>query len=104
MTMTATKTMAGRPPARADHIGSLLRPPKLREAFRDARAGTIDAAAFARIQDDAIRGVVSMQEDAGLEVVNDGEFRRGSYWARFVERTDGLAVKNAVFRFHDDQG
>jgi methionine synthase II (cobalamin-independent) len=99
-----TEPRKGHPPARADHIGSLLRPAKLRQAFRDVRDGKIDATAFAKIQDEAIRGIVVLQEDVGLEVVNDGEFRRGSYWARFVEQTDGLSVKESVFRFRDDEG
>jgi len=94
----------GRPPARADHIGSLLRPPNLRRAFRDVKDGTIDVAAFEKIQNEAIRKVVALQESVGLEVVNDGEFRRGSYWGRFVELTDGLGVADAAYRFHDDQG
>ena len=36
--------------------------------------------------------------------MNDGEYRRGSYWGRFVELTEGLAVKEALFKFHDDHG
>jgi 5-methyltetrahydropteroyltriglutamate--homocysteine methyltransferase len=47
---------------------------------------------FERIQDGCIRAVVHMQEEIGLEVATDGEFRRGSYWGRFVERTDGLEI------------
>lgn len=94
----------GRPPFRADHIGSLLRPPRLRQAFRDFHEKRIDEAAFRAIQDDAIRDVVALQAGAGLEVANDGEFRRGSYWGRFVELTDGLTVGNAVFTFRDDHG
>src|SRR4249920_3930582 len=69
----------GRPPFRADHIGSLLRPVKLRQAFQDVLARKTSEAAFRAIQDDAIRGIVKLQEDVGLQVVNDGEFRRGSY-------------------------
>ncbi len=94
----------GRPPFRADHIGSLLRPPALRQAFRDVLARRIDEARFRALQDAAIRDVVKLQEDVGLEVVNDGEYRRGSYWGRFVELTDGLAVKEAAYKFHDDHG
>ena len=94
----------GRPPFRADHIGSLLRPAVLRQAFRDHGAGNIDHENFAQIQDQCIRDVVSLQEDVGLEVVTDGEFRRGSYWARFVERVDGFSIKPAVLKFRDDQG
>jgi 5-methyltetrahydropteroyltriglutamate--homocysteine methyltransferase len=94
----------GRPPVRADHIGSLLRPATLRQAFRDFNAGKLDREEFRAIQDAAIRDIVTLQEGVGLEVVNDGEFRRGSYWGRFVELTEGLAVKQAVFTFHDEQG
>jgi 5-methyltetrahydropteroyltriglutamate--homocysteine methyltransferase len=94
----------GRPPFRADHIGSLLRPPELRHAFRDVLARKIDEGKFRAIQDAAIRNVVRLQEEVGLQVVNDGEYRRGSYWGRFVELTDGLAVKQALYKFHDDHG
>jgi len=94
----------GRPPFRADHVGSLLRPPALRQAFRSRAAGTIDDDAFAQVQDRAIRDAVRMQEEIGLPVVTDGEFRRGSYWGRLVERTEGLEVRPALIRFRDDHG
>ena len=84
---------------RADHIGSLLRPKKLREAFRQNSADELRAA-----QDDAIREVVKLQEDCGLGVVTDGEFRRISYWEKFVRLTEGLEVRDAVFTFHDQAG
>ena len=45
-----------------------------------------------------------MQEEVGLQVVTDGEFRRGSYWGRFVERTHGFEIKPATFKFRNDQG
>ena len=95
---------SGRPPFRADHVGSLLRPPALRQAFKQHHNGSIDDAKFAKIQDDCIRDVLKLQESTGLEVVNDGEFRRGSYWSRFVERTEGFDIKGAVFTFRDDTG
>lgn len=94
----------GRPPFRADHIGSLLRPPALRQAFKDRQAGRIDEAEFTGIQDRSIREVVALQEQAGLQVVTDGEFRRGSYWGRFVERVAGFRIKPAAFTFRDDHG
>jgi 5-methyltetrahydropteroyltriglutamate--homocysteine methyltransferase len=93
-----------RPPFRADHVGSLLRPKALRDAFRGHADGKISPAAFHEIQDRQIREVVRLQEDAGLSVVTDGEFRRSSYWGRFVERCQGFAIKPAVFRFRDDHG
>src|SRR5450631_4699391 len=98
------KSPNGRPPFRADHVGSLLRPPILRQAFKDFFAKRIDDAHFAQIQDQCIRNVVKLQEDAGLEVVTDGEFRRTSYWARFVLLTQGLGVRQAMFKFVDDHG
>jgi len=91
-------------PVRADHIGSLLRPAPLRQAFRAFHAGAIDEARFAAAQDAAICGAIKLQEEIGLPVVTDGEFRRGSYWSRFVERTEGLSVADARFHFHDEQG
>lgn len=99
-----TLTASGRPPFRADHVGSLLRPAILRQAFRDHTARRIDDAHFAHIQDQCIRDVVKLQEEAGLQVVNDGEFRRGSYWSRFVEGVEGFTIKSAVFKFRDDAG
>jgi 5-methyltetrahydropteroyltriglutamate--homocysteine methyltransferase len=94
----------GRPPFRADHIGSLLRPPALRRAFREHATGAISEEDFARVQDECIRAAVRMQEEIGFEVVTDGEFRRGSYWGRFVERTTGLEVRPALLKFRDDDG
>jgi len=87
------------PPYRADHIGSLLRPKKLREAFRALSGKELRA-----VQDECIREVVKLQKDCGLQVVTDGEFRRISYWEKFVRLTKGLEVRDAVFTFHDAEG
>jgi 5-methyltetrahydropteroyltriglutamate--homocysteine methyltransferase len=92
------------PPFRADHIGSLLRPKKLREAFRKHSMGEIPTQALRAAQDDAIREIVALQKDCGLRVVTDGEFRRVSYWEKFVRLTRGLEVKDAMFTFHDAEG
>ena len=89
---------------RADHVGSLLRPKKLREAFRAHSEKKIDDGAFRATQDEAIRDVIRLQRDCGLEVLTDGEFRRISYWEKFVRLTKGLEVKDAVFTFHDSEG
>jgi 5-methyltetrahydropteroyltriglutamate--homocysteine methyltransferase len=94
----------GRPPFRADHVGSLLRPPALRQAFRQHGAKALSDAEFTHLQDQCIRDVIALQEQVGLQVVTDGEFRRGSYWSRFVERTDGFEIKPALFKFRNDQG
>jgi 5-methyltetrahydropteroyltriglutamate--homocysteine methyltransferase len=87
------------PPYRADHVGSLLRPKKLREAFR-----TLSGDELRAVQDECIREVVKLQHDCGLQVVTDGEFRRISYWEKFVRLTRGLEVRDAVFTFHDAEG
>jgi 5-methyltetrahydropteroyltriglutamate--homocysteine methyltransferase len=94
----------GRPPFRADHIGSLLRPRPLRDAFRAHAEGRLQDDAFRAAQDAAIRDAVRLQEQCGLEVVTDGEFRRISYWEKFVRLTKGLVVKDAIFKFHDEHG
>ena len=93
-----------RPPFRADHIGSLLRPQALRQAYRAFNARALDEAGFVAAQDAAIRDAIALQADAGLAVVTDGEFRRASYWSRFVERTEGLSVSESRFTFRDEQG
>jgi 5-methyltetrahydropteroyltriglutamate--homocysteine methyltransferase len=97
-------TREGRPPFRADHVGSLLRPPALRQAFRRHAVKEMGDEEFARLQDQCVREVVDLQTQVGLQVVTDGEFRRGSYWGRFVERTDGFAIKPASFKFRNDAG
>lgn len=74
-----------RPPFRADHVGSFLRPPKLRTAMEE---NTPDVRA---VQDDAVRAIVAMQEAAGLAVTTDGEFRHKS-WHNFLEKLDGVSV------------
>ena len=93
-----------KPPFRADHVGSLLRPKSITKGFKRLRAGEIDMAEFGAIQDEAIREVIKLQENVGLKSNTDGEFRRNSYWYTFVERVGGLEVKEALFTFHDDHG
>ena len=89
---------------RAHHVGSLLRPPELLTAWRRHANGELGDDELEAAQDDAIRDVVAMQETAGLAVVTDGEFRRLSYWKRFVDAVDGLDVGPARFSFTDDEG
>src|SRR6266567_579423 len=72
------------PPFRAEHIGSLLRPPELLRARAQHAAGELDRKGLAAIENAAIAGVVKLQEDVGLHVVTDGEFRRGTYSDAFT--------------------
>jgi 5-methyltetrahydropteroyltriglutamate--homocysteine methyltransferase len=95
---------SAKPPFRADHIGSLLRPASLRDAFKNQASGKLNEAGFHKAQDEAIRDVVKLQQGVGMPVVTDGEFRRSSYWGRFVERISGFVIKTAFFKFRDDSG
>jgi 5-methyltetrahydropteroyltriglutamate--homocysteine methyltransferase len=78
------------PPFRADHVGSLIRPPELLQARQDSKRGLIDAAAVREIEDRAIARAVSMQEQVGLQAVTDGEFRRDSWHWDFYKRIGGI--------------
>jgi 5-methyltetrahydropteroyltriglutamate--homocysteine methyltransferase len=78
------------PPFRADHVGSLLRPPALHRARADRAAGTITADQLTGAEDDAIRDAVAMQEAAGLRSATDGEFRRAEWHTDFIARLGGL--------------
>lgn len=93
----------GRPPFRADHVGSLLRPARLRHAWREHSAGTLADEELRLVADESIRDVVAMQESVGLQVVNDGEFRRGSYWLHFVQKTAGFGIRPAVYKFRNER-
>ncbi len=76
--------------ARADHAGSLLRPPELLEARAAYAAGSLDAAGLKAAEDAAVREVVRLQEDAGCPVVTDGELRRESFQSELTAAVDGV--------------
>jgi 5-methyltetrahydropteroyltriglutamate--homocysteine methyltransferase len=76
--------------ARAEHVGSLLRPPELIEARRAFAAGGIDDARLKAIEDRAVRDVVELQESAGCPVVTDGELRRESFQSELAAAADGF--------------
>ncbi len=96
--------MSQTPLFRADHVGSLLRPLELRQAFKLQRQGDIDATEFKSIQDQVIKNVIKLQEEAGLQSITDGEFRRISYWGHFVDLVDGLSTGKSLYTFHDGEG
>jgi 5-methyltetrahydropteroyltriglutamate--homocysteine methyltransferase len=100
-TEAASKTI----PFRADHVGSFLRPPALLGARERFAAGEIDRAALRAVEDDAIRGAVKMQEDAGLQGVTDGEFRRTFFHIDFLEQLAGVVTRGQVtVKFHTRAG
>ncbi len=76
--------------ARADTVGSLLRPPELKAARERRAAGDIPDTEFKRIEDRAVDEAVRLQEEAGLEVVTDGEMRRVSFQSQLAEAVEGF--------------
>jgi methionine synthase II (cobalamin-independent) len=89
------------PPFRADHVGSLLRPPELLAAREAFAAGQIDAGRLRAVEDEAIAEVVAMQAEAGLASATDGEFRRASWHMDFIYQLGGIskAPGNLAVRF-----
>lgn len=81
---------ASKPPFRADHVGSLLRPPELHAARARAAAGEMTAAELAGIEDRCIRHAIRKQEEAGIRAVTDGEFRREAWHYDFLCGLDGI--------------
>jgi 5-methyltetrahydropteroyltriglutamate--homocysteine methyltransferase len=87
-----------KPPFRADHVGSLLRPPALREARADRAAGRISPAELREIENIYIRRSIAEQKAIGLKAVTDGEFRR-AFW-----HFDFLGGLGGVEMYESDQG
>src|SRR6202790_5624473 len=79
-----------KPPFRADHVRSLLRPAALKDARSRHERGEIDAVAVRAIEDREIAAVIGKQEAVGLEAVTDGEFRRASWQTDFLIGLDGV--------------
>jgi len=79
-----------RPPFRADHVGSLLRPEALKEARRKRAAGELDAAGLAAVEDREIARAIAKQESIGLQGITDGEFRRSWWHLDFLWGLDGV--------------
>jgi 5-methyltetrahydropteroyltriglutamate--homocysteine methyltransferase len=79
-----------KPPFRADHVGSLLRPKALHEARAKRKKGEISAEALKQAEDRHIREVVKLQEDVGLQSITDGEFRRDWWHIDFLHGFDGV--------------
>ena len=94
------------PPFRADHVGSLLRPPALTLARADHKAGRIGAEQLRAAEDEAIREVVRMQQEIGLQGITDGELRRSSWHMDFLYQIGGVrkVEQNFTVHFHSDKG
>lgn len=93
------------PPYRADHVGSLLRSDAVKEARRKFADKAISAAELKKVEDEAIRDVVRMQEEIGLKVVTDGETRRSFWHYDFMQDLDGFKfVERNVASGHNFKG
>jgi methionine synthase II (cobalamin-independent) len=88
------------PPFRAEHIGSLVRPPELLRAREQYAAGKLDREGLAAVENAAIARVVKLQEDLGLQVVTDGEFRRGTYSDAFTS----AGISGVKIEMTEEQG
>jgi 5-methyltetrahydropteroyltriglutamate--homocysteine methyltransferase len=99
-------TAPTQPPFRADHVGSLIRPDALVQARKAAEQGAIDAATLRRIQEEAIRDVVRLQEELGFRLVTDGEYNRGGWPRDFLLRLANVSLvpSRLSVRFHSEAG
>jgi len=94
-----------KPPFRADHVGSFLRPAALLDARERNRKGEISRAQLREVEDVSIRDIVRFQEGLGLEGVTDGEFRRTYFHIDFLEQLSGIETKGGIaVSFHSASG
>ena len=88
-----------RPPYRAEHVGSFPRPAALMQARDDFAAGRIAIDALRRIEDDAIRPIVAMQERVGIGAITDGEYRKRGWREFLFDRCDGFGPETVARGF-----
>jgi 5-methyltetrahydropteroyltriglutamate--homocysteine methyltransferase len=81
-----------KPPFRADHVGSLLRTSRLKEARAQRQAGAISADRLRAVEDEEIQKIIAKQEEIGLESITDGEFRRAWWHMDFLSQLDGVQL------------
>ena len=95
-----------KPPFRADHVGSLLRPPELKRAREEFKSGKLSRAGLTEVEDASIRKAVALQEAAGLQSVTDGEFRRAFWHVDFLTGFDGIVATQGQYalKFHGEGG
>jgi len=87
---------------RVEHVGSFLRPERLLGAARSHKAGRIDADRLKEIQDDCVREIVAFQESVGLPTITDGEFRRRSWSAGFIDAVEGFGLRDGTLTFRNE--
>jgi 5-methyltetrahydropteroyltriglutamate--homocysteine methyltransferase len=87
---------------RADHVGSLLRPPALKQARIAYDAGELGLAALTEVENEAIDAAIAMQEAVGLQAITDGEFRRAIYFGHFTDKVEGYTMVESNISFDED--
>jgi methionine synthase II (cobalamin-independent) len=99
-------TAGSKPPFRADHVGSLLRPKSVAEARDRAAKGEIGPEALRAVEDAAIRDAIKLQESVGLQSITDGEFRRAMWHTDFLLGIEGVAATHSSYAvsFQNDDG
>ena len=90
-----------KPPFRVEHVGSFVRPEPLLQAARSFKEKKITREKFKDVQDQSIREIVAFQESIGLPSVTDGEFRRRSWSAGFIDAVDGFGLRDGTLTFRD---
>jgi 5-methyltetrahydropteroyltriglutamate--homocysteine methyltransferase len=104
-----------RPPFRADQVGSLLRPERLKKARENSLGPQTPTSALGphhdpelgKVEDDCIRDAIALQERIGLQAVTDGEFRRRSWWLELILGWEGFAADrtgSAKLKWRDASG
>lgn len=96
--------MRNRPPFRAEHVGSFVRPENLLTAARQLRAGAISRETFDEIADQAVVDIVRFQEDVGMPSLTDGEFRRRGWSAGFIDAVEGFGLREGSLEFRTSRG
>ena len=79
-------------PFRLDHVGSFLRPERLKEARAKFNAGEINAEELERVENEEIIALIEKEKELGLKSVTDGEFRRAFWHLDFLENLDGVEL------------
>jgi 5-methyltetrahydropteroyltriglutamate--homocysteine methyltransferase len=91
-----------RPPFRVEHVGSFVRPERLIQAARERKAGKIGDDELQRLQDECVREIVTFQDAIGLPSITDGEFRRRSWSAGFIDAVDGFGLRDGTLSFRNE--
>jgi len=92
------------PPFRADHVGSLLRPPEIFDARENVANGVMSTEQLREVEDDAIAAMIPKLEATGIQSITDGEYRRAWFHLDFLEQLDGVTVTGNIASSSGSEG